>query len=260
MENQTIPMETISTKSMIDLCHKALQLTSGSFREELSTSVNVGSTPAIRQALLAINNRAETARNLRVLVSELAELSEYFLTDEDLDTSLSRVLTLSRQLLGSDAAFVMELDDASKTANIILSSGVWTTEFQEAQPRSGGLFFSIKEVDAALQVANYLFDSSITHEPELDQRVKREGVRAMMGIPMKRSDAPFRVLFVADRHERIYHTSDIYILEQLAIQAAVVCQQYYHRSHYESQIARLRQERDDIQSASNELNLHTRAL
>lgn len=260
MENQTIPMETISTKSMIDLCHKALQLTSSSFREELSTSVNVGSTPAIRQALLAINNRAETARNLRVLVSELAELSEYFLTDEDLDTSLSRVLTLSRQLLGSDAAFVMELDDASKTANIILSSGVWTTEFQEAQPRSGGLFFSIKEVDAALQVANYLFDSSITHEPELDQRVKREGVRAMMGIPMKRSDAPFRVLFVADRHERIYHTSDIYILEQLAIQAAVVCQQYYHRSHYESQIARLRQERDDIQSASNELNLHTRAL
>lgn len=221
---------------IISLCQDALRLPIENFREQLFASGPAQDSPPLREVLMAINNRAESNRKYRNLISEIAELSERFTTDEDAEHSLGRVLGLARQMLGTDAAFVMEHDEERSCGTILLSSGVWTSEFQEIEPSGAGLFFEILDVESPLQVASYLRDKSFTHEPELDSRVKREGFRAFLGIPILAEDEPARVLFVADRHERIYHSGDIFILEQLALQGSVVLRLFGQRAETSLQL------------------------
>ena len=214
-------MSELGIEGVVQLCRKALQLTPVSFREELQDAVVSSSFPELNEVLLEISNRAESSRKLRSLVSEIADLSLDINGDENVDVAFGRILSLARQMLGTDAAFIMELDEPSGSASIILSSGIWTTELQEVEPHEKGFFFEIYQVAAPLQVANYLRDDGFEHDPVLDTAIKREGIRSLLGIPVE-AESGFQVLFVADRHERIYHTGDIYILEQLAVQVLAV--------------------------------------
>lgn len=214
-------MSELRSEDLVELCRKALQLTPVSFREELQDAFISPKYLELKEVLLEVSNRAESSRKLRSLVSEIAELSLDINGDENADEAFGRILSLARQMLGADAAFIMELDGASSSASIILSSGIWTTELQEVEPNESGFFFEIYQVAAPLQVANYLRDKSFEHDPVLDTAIKREGIRSLLGIPVE-AESGFQVLFVADRHERIYHTGDIYILEQLAVQVLAV--------------------------------------
>ncbi|MDO5032136.1 helix-turn-helix domain-containing protein [Corynebacterium sp.] len=252
-------MSRFDADSLTNLCRKALQLTPVSFREELREAVEAAEFPALHEVLLAVNIRADSTRRLRNLVSEIADLSVDTTADADLETSLGRILSLARQMLGSDAAFVMELDEEADRASIMLSSGIWTTELQEASPSGDGLFYEIYRVAAPLQVANYLRDSSFVHDPELDTAIKREGMRAALGIPIETENA-FQVLFVADRYERIYHTGDIYILEQLATQVEAVVTRADERHHFLQKLTKYECGLDELSASKEELDRHQEGL
>ncbi|MCQ9353424.1 helix-turn-helix domain-containing protein [Corynebacterium sp. 153RC1] len=232
----------------VSLCQDALRLPIDSFREQLFASPVVQDSASMREVLMAVNNQAESNRKYRNLIAEIADLSDRFTDDEDRDDSVGHVLGLARQLLGTDAAFVMELSEARACGSILLSAGVWTTEFQEIEPKEAGLFFEILRVESPLQVANYLRDQSFTHQRELDLCVKREGFRAFLGIPIFAEGEPSRVIFVADRHERIYHTADIFILEQLAIQCSVVLRQFRQRTESSQTLAMAEESLSNVSS------------
>lgn len=140
----------------------------------------------------------------------------------DVDEVLKAIVHRSRRLVGSDAAYLMLVDELRGDAYMRVTEGTVSPDYASLRLDLGlGLGGLVATTETAYYTSNYREDPRFQHVSIVDDVVAKEGVVAIMGVPMKLRDEVIGVLFVADRQASSYTAQDAALLQSLAGHASV---------------------------------------
>lgn len=158
-------------------------------------------------------------RELQALYETARDLSSL----RDVDDVLNAIVHRVRQLFGADSGYLALVDEETGEAYMRITSGTVSPAIESVRLRPGtGIGGWIIQTGQPFATKNYLEDRMIAHEPSVDEAVRRDGVMSIGGVPIKSGEKTIGALFIADRHEQSYDTSEIALLTSLADQASIV--------------------------------------
>lgn len=157
----------------------------------------------------------EKLREALAVASELAD-------SRDVDVTLQTVVRRTRHLLHSDMAYVSLNDPITNTTYIRESDGVSTAAYRTIEmPVGTGILGQVASGLAPFQTPNYLLDESMPHLPAIDAIVEGEGVKTVMGVPLRIGTEVMGALMVAERKERVFSPAHLDIVESFGKVVAV---------------------------------------
>lgn len=194
--------------------------------EEFQTALEATSTEMIasdlRSALLRVNQLAAATRSHRYLTLALSEAAAGITSLRDRRDTLRQIVSTTRRITGADMAYISLNDPNGNETRIIETEGVGTQEYRNIRmPLDTGVLGRVAKANGPIQVADYLNDPDLEHLPDVDAAVAKEGVRAIMGSPLRVNGNIIGALMVAERHAHRFTTSQVLAVEALANQAAV---------------------------------------
>lgn len=156
------------------------------------------------------------SRRLRDLFEAAGELS----SAGDEDAVLHTVIRKARQLLGTDLAYLMLLDREHGDTYMRVAEGAISPRFDTIRLGMGlGLGGQVAESMSPRWTRNYLEDEQYTHV--IDPIIVEEGLRAILGVPVKKYGTLIGILFTSERTEREFTKDDITLLTLLADHASI---------------------------------------
>ncbi|MER5755667.1 helix-turn-helix domain-containing protein [Streptomyces sp. NPDC002088] len=153
----------------------------------------------------------EQQRRRTASLSGLLDATRDLLDAGDVAGMLGLVTRRVRTLLHLDMSYV-SLYDPELDADVVRAvdghaSGL-TPGFQV--PKEGGLGAAAHRRVAPFSTSDYLADPDIRHSPEIDEVVRSEGLRAVVAVPLSRSDGThLGVLYAAGREVRHFASDEI---------------------------------------------------
>lgn len=172
----------------------------------------------------------------------------------DVDKVLAAIVHRSRRLVSSDAAYLMLVDEERGDAYMRVTEGTVSPDYGSLRLNLGlGLGGLVATTESAYYTSNYREDPRFEHVQNVDDVVLKEGVVAILGVPMKLRDKVIGVLFVADRQPRRFTAQDAALLQSLAGHASVAIENA--RLFEESQRA-VRQ----LNEANSKIRAHSAAV
>lgn len=155
---------------------------------------------------------------LTALYETARELSQQL----DLETLLASIVERARPLLGAPISYIMLVDEAAAEIYTRVAVGTSSRSFSQIRlPIGMGLGGSVADRRQHQESSDYLNDPGFIHHGPVDEAVREEGVRSVLGVPLVTSDTLVGVLYVADRAVRSFEEGDIALLMSLADHAAV---------------------------------------
>ncbi|MBI3965908.1 MAG: GAF domain-containing protein [Chloroflexi bacterium] len=189
----------------------------GSYHPDFFASLGHHLTASLQNANLfrLTQQREREAEALYEIGNEVSKLL-------DLDSILGLVVENARQLVDSEIAMLSLLDPKRSEVRIRATAGTRSARFHEARVAVGaGMGGRVIATGAPFQTPDYLEDTTIVHDPEIDTIVAAEGLMAHLAVPLRVGENVLGALTVADRTERRYTSRDIVLLQRLANQAAI---------------------------------------
>lgn len=175
---------------------------------------------------------------LRVLYDTATDLTGI----RDVDAILKAIVRRTRSLIGSDIAYLSLNDYDTKESYIRVTDGATTTLFHNIRmPLGIGVLGAVATGDSPAQSADYLADPAKSHLASSDAAVAAEGVKAIMGVPLKVEGKVIGALLVADRHAHEFSREDVSLMESVGTQAAVALENARHFSEMAQALAQLDQ-------------------
>ncbi|MGW7412453.1 helix-turn-helix domain-containing protein [Streptomyces sp. NPDC054863] len=157
-----------------------------------------------------------------------AELAALFDTAGDLaalrglDAVLRAIVRRARTLLGADVAYLTLNDRAAHDTYMRVTDGSVSAAFQQLRLRMGdGLGGLVAQTARPYASRDYRTDHRFRHTGAIDSGVGEEGLRGILGVPLRLGDRVIGVLFAADRAPRDFTPEAIALLGSLADHAAV---------------------------------------
>lgn len=167
----------------------------------------------IRQ-LLADRRRREQA--LSALFDTAGDLSAL----RDIEAVLDAIVRRARQLLHSDAAYLMLNDDQAGDTYMRTTDGIETDAFKNVRLELfAGLGGLVAATAQPYYTADYVNDPRFNHT--IDDVVSGEKLVAIVGVPLRRGTDVIGVLFSANRHVRPFEEEEIALLISLADHASI---------------------------------------
>ncbi|MGH4031545.1 helix-turn-helix domain-containing protein [Actinomycetota bacterium Odt1-20B] len=170
----------------------------------------------------------ELGRTLAQRRRREAELSALFDTAgdlaalSDLDAVLRAIVHRARTLLGTDVAYLTLNDPVAKDTFMSVTDGSVSARFQQLRLGMGeGLGGLVAQTARPYASADYRTDTRFKHTGTIDAGVGEEGLRAILGVPLRVGTRVIGVLFAADRTHRDFPPDAIALLSSLADHAAV---------------------------------------
>ncbi|MFE0102432.1 helix-turn-helix domain-containing protein [Streptomyces sp. NPDC059009] len=170
----------------------------------------------------------ELGRTLAQRRRREAELSALFDTAgdlaalSDLDAVLRAIVHRARTLLGTDVAYLTLNDPVAKDTFMSVTDGSVSARFQQLRLGMGeGLGGLVAQTARPYASADYRTDTRFKHTGTIDTAVGEEGLRAILGVPLRVGPRVIGVLFAADRTHRDFPPDAIALLSSLADHAAV---------------------------------------
>ncbi len=177
---------------------------------------------------------AERARALRlreVLIGHRRNEAELQLLNDtandlaalhDLDAILQAIADRARRLLCCDLAYIGLGDQDRGDSYIKAASGNVSALLRGLRlPRGAGVGGMVARTGEPCFVPCYVEDRTIVHTPVIDETVAAEGMRSLLGVPVKLRQRVIGVLMAAHRSTRAFSSRDIGVLAMLAAHAAV---------------------------------------
>lgn len=187
---------------------------------------------------------------LRVLYDTATDLTGI----RDVEAVLKAIVRRTRTLIGSDIAYLSLNDYESGESYVRVTDGATTALFRNIRmPLGEGVLGAVATGEAPAQSADYLMDESKSHLESSDTAVAAEGVRAIMGVPLRAEGKVIGALMVADRHAHEFSSDDVALMESIGTHAAVALENARHFSEMAIALARLDQ-------AQQQNLAHVRAL
>ena len=215
-----------SSVSWIDLVYRS---PSGHEIEHLAERLQASAvTPEDRAAI------AEDARAAQVLADELVDhrkraveltslydLALRLASVYDLPELLRLTVRNARELLGVDLAYLALRDD-DDSLRIGVTDGSVGKQLEGVLLAPGmGLAGRVVELSEAVQSSDYLNDPRLSHIKAVDKVAVSEGLRSILGTPLKSRGNVLGVLMVSQRAVREFDGSEVSLLNSLAAIAAI---------------------------------------
>ena len=207
------------------------------------------------QSLLAARRRRE--QELAALYETAGDLASL----RELEAVLQAIARRARQLLDTDAAYLMLNDQTRQRTWMRVTDGIRTDAFKHVELDLGvGLGGLVAATSTAYATANYGTDARFQHR--IDDIVTGEGLVAILGVPLRRGREVIGVLFAANRRERPFSGDEIALLTSLADHAAIAIDSASLLQHVQSALDELRQANHLVQQHSEQVEraaaLHAR--
>ncbi|MFF9144754.1 helix-turn-helix domain-containing protein [Streptomyces sp. NPDC014861] len=140
----------------------------------------------------------------------------------DLDAVLRAIVRRARTLLGSDVAYLTLNDPAARDTFMRVTEGSVSAAFQQLRLGMGeGLGGLVAQTARPYASTDYHGDRRYRHTGAIDDGVAEEGLRGILGVPLRLGEEVIGVLFAADRTPREFTPDAIALLASLADHAAV---------------------------------------
>ncbi|WP_338483339.1 GAF domain-containing protein [Streptomyces sp. SCSIO 75703] len=165
---------------------------------------------------LAQRRRRET--ELAALFDTASDLAAL----RDLDSVLRAIVHRARTLLGTDVAYLTLNDPAAGDTFMRVTAGSVSATFQQLRLGMGeGLGGLVAQTARPYASPDYRTDRRFKHTGAIDEGVDEEGLRGILGVPLRVGRRVIGVLFAADRTPRDFTPEAIALLASLADHAAV---------------------------------------
>lgn len=122
---------------------------------------------------------------------------------------LASIVKYAHELIGSDLTYLSVFDtDGNLTQRA--SEGAFSSGFRNARvPANTGVAARVVESAAPYWVSDYLSQDDLIHDAEFDKVVADEGLKALLGVPLRASGAVIGILYAADRYERPFRPEEV---------------------------------------------------
>ncbi|MFI1650967.1 helix-turn-helix domain-containing protein [Streptomyces avidinii] len=157
-----------------------------------------------------------------------AELAALFDTAGDLarlrepDAVLKAIVHRAKLLLGTDVTYLSLNDEEAGDTYMRVTDGSVSAAFQQVRLGLGeGLGGLVAETARPYSTGDYRDDRRFRHTTKIDTAVTEEGLRAILGVPLRVGTRVIGVLYAADRTARTFTPDEVALLSSLADHAAV---------------------------------------
>ncbi|MET8505556.1 GAF domain-containing protein [Streptomyces sp. NPDC004787] len=158
----------------------------------------------------------------------------------DLDAVLRAIVRRARTLLGSDVAYLTLHDPAAHDTFMRVTDGSVSAAFQQLRLGMGeGLGGLVAQTARPYASTDYRTDRRYRHTGTIDDGVAEEGLRGILGVPLRLGQEIIGVLFAADRTPREFTPDAIALLGSLADHAAVAIDSARRLEETRTALARL---------------------
>ena len=171
---------------------------------------------------MAVRNRLELQeqreRGLLAVIASAQDLSSRL----DLQELLRTIVSRARILVGSDIAWLSTYDAELGEFHVVVVDGALSQRpAGMVARRDRGVAGLVMTTRLPFTTPDYLHDNRFTHDPELDDTFRQEGIAALIGVPLIWDGEVIGLLFVADRYPRTHTAQSTSFLCTLATHAAV---------------------------------------
>ena len=210
--------------------------------------------PVTAAAARSLNARLWEAGRREGLLRVLYDTATDLTGIRDVEAVLKAIVRRTRSLIGSDIAYLSLNDYGTGESYIRVTDGAATALFRNIRmPLGEGVLGAVATGEAPAQSAHYLIDETKSHLESSDAAVAAEGVKAIMGVPLRVEGKVIGALLVADRHAHSFSSDDVALMESIGTHAAVALENARHFTEMADALARLDQ-------AQRENLAHVRAL
>ncbi|MET1089505.1 MAG: GAF domain-containing protein [Arthrobacter sp.] len=200
----------------------ALELPPSEFQVTLDGLETDRPTPQARSALVRVNQLVAASVSNRILTRALSESAVSITSLRGRSDTLRQIVVTTRSITGADMAYISLNEPTGNETRIIETEGVWTEEYRSiCMPFHTGVLGRVAKANGPIQVSDYLNETDMDHIAHIDAAVAKEGVRAILGSPLRVGGDIIGALMVAERRPHRFSASQVFAVEALANQAAV---------------------------------------
>ncbi|MCJ0872697.1 GAF domain-containing protein [Streptomyces sp. AP-93] len=140
----------------------------------------------------------------------------------DLDAVLRAITHRAKLLLGTDVTYLSLNDEEAGDTYMRVTDGSVSAAFQQVRLGMGeGLGGLVAESARPYTTGDYSEDPRFKHTTTIDSAVMEEGLRAILGVPLRLGTRVIGVLYAADRTARTFTPDEVALLSSLADHAAI---------------------------------------
>lgn len=186
---------------------------------------------------------------------DLLAITERLLGVSQLDELLGEVIVAARTISGSDIAHVNYGFDDSTTLRVVrLSEGEISDEWRDYPTQLGsGVTGIVLSTGAPYISEDYLTDTRIIRTEAATERIRRDGVRTMAGVPLRRDGAVCGALLVSWRSPQTISGDVLADLKSLAALVSVALDRTHAESRRRDELAAVRAAHAELRAQGGEL-------
>ena len=155
-------------------------------------------------------------------LATIFETAAQLAAELDIETVLQAIVERARSVIGTDLSYITLLDAEAGCVRMRVAAGNRTPEFMAiVLPLGAGLGGTVARDVRPIYTSDYLNEPSFAHEPAVDQAVRAEGIRSILGVPLIGRRGTIGVLYVANRQINTFSDPDLELLAALAHHAAL---------------------------------------
>lgn len=193
----------------------------------------------VRDVLIGHRRTEAELQSLNDTANDLAAL-------HDLGAILQAIADRARRLLDCDLAYISLSDGGD--SSIKAASGNVSGLLRELRlPQGTGVGGMVARTGEPYSVLCYADDQSIVHAPDIDETVAAEGMRSLLGVPVKLQQRVIGVLMAVHRTTRTFSTRDTTVLAMLGAHAAVAIENARLLAEAQAAVADLRSHLDALE-------------
>lgn len=174
------------------------------------------------RAALGIRRTLDQHRRREAELTALFDTAGDLAALRDLDSVLRAIVRRARTLLGTDVAYLTLNDAAVGDTFMRVTDGSVSAAFQQLRLGMGeGLGGLVAQTARPYASSDYRADGRFRHTIAIDRGVGEEGIRGILGVPLRVGTRVIGVLYAADRAVRAFAPDAVALLSSLADHAAV---------------------------------------
>lgn len=174
------------------------------------------------EVALAVRRTLDQHRRRETELAALFDTAGDLASLRDLDAVLRAIVRRARTLLSADVAYLTLHDPVAQDTFMRVTDGSVSAAFQQLRLGMGdGLGGLVAQTARPYASTDYRTDRRFRHTGAIDDGVAEEGLRGILGVPLKVGSKTIGVLFAADRTPREFPPDAIALLGSLAAHAAV---------------------------------------
>ncbi|MFR9675170.1 helix-turn-helix domain-containing protein [Streptomyces sp. TR06-5] len=191
-------------------------------REDGASAAELAEVDEATRVALRIRRTLSQHRVREAELTALFDTASDLAALRDLDAVLRAIVHRAKLLLGTDITYLSLNDENAGDTYMRVTDGSVAASFQQVRLGMGeGLGGLVAQTARPYATGDYQADTRFHHTGTIDSAVLDEGLRAILGVPLRLGSRVIGVLYAADRTPRQFAREEVALLSSLADHAAI---------------------------------------